>query len=817
MKLKSDVNARPLWLRIAVALLAVAGAALIRWALDPWVGAGRQFQTMYGAVAVAVWFGGWEAGCLATIAGFVVANILFIPPRGVLTLRTPEVWFALIGYGLSCAVIICLGAAMRRAQRRAEDEARERRETARQQEALYRLARELQSTKSFSEIYDAALSAIVEGLHCDRASILLFDEQGVMRFVAWRGLSDVYRERVEGHSPWTPDTTDAQPIAISDIAHANLEDGLKATVRNEGIGACAFIPLVADGRVIGKFMSYCDAPRVFSARELDTGVTIGRQLASAVQRQRAEEGLRASEERLRIATSTGKVGAWEWDLTANKVSWSDALYPMHGLDKATFGGAVDDLSKLVHPEDYERVAAATRRSVTEGAPYELTFRVIKPDGETIWVFTNGVVVRDGDKPVRMIGATTDITELKRAEEALQQAKSVADEANKAKDQFLAMLSHELRTPLTPVLMSASMLEQDERLPANVREQLAMIRRNVELEARLIDDLLDVTRIAHGKLELQEEVVDLHALIEEALRMSAADLLGKHLQVTKYFEASMKRCHADRARLQEVFWNIIRNAVKFTPDHGQLVIATRNDERQQIVIEFSDSGIGIEPELQPRIFDAFAQGERAMGSRFGGLGLGLAISKRIIDLHGGTLEARSAGRGQGSTFIITLSAVAELSARPAEPMADLAPVTPAASRMLIVEDHEDTARVLCRILETSGYQVVLARSVLEARTLAADQQFDIVISDLGLPDGSGLDLMRDLHSTSNSNMIGIAVSGYGTAEDIRASEEAGFSAHLTKPVDVERLQSAIRSARSKITTVRPMLPQQPEPRSLTTQI
>jgi CheY-like chemotaxis protein/anti-sigma regulatory factor (Ser/Thr protein kinase) len=294
------------------------------------------------------------------------------------------------------------------------------------------------------------------------------------------------------------------------------------------------------------------------------------------------------------------------------------------------------------------------------------------------------------------------------------------------------------------------------------------------------------------------------LIELALRISAADLLGKKLQVTKYFQATMHRCQADAARLQEVFWNIIRNAVKFTPEHGQIAITTRNDERQQIVIEFTDSGMGIEPELQPRIFDAFAQGEGAMTARMRGLGLGLAISKRIVDLHGGTIQVRSAGRGQGSTFIITLSAVAELSARPAEPSTEISVEPAPALEILIVEDHEDTAHVLCRILETTGYQVVLARTLLEARTLAATRRFQLVISDLGLPDGSGLDLMRELRA--QQDIDGIAISGYGTAEDRRASEAAGFSEHLTKPVDVERLQAAIRDSLSRIKTAPVVMPE-----------
>ena len=205
-----------------------------------------------------------------------------------------------------------------------------------------------------------------------------------------------------------------------------------------------------------------------------------------------------------------------------------------------------------------------------------------------------------------------------------------------------MLSHELRTPLNPVLLAASALEADSSLSAGVREQLAMMRRNIELNARLIDDLLDVTRIAHGKLELHQEVVDLHAAIEHALGISASEIEARKLKVMKRFEAAEHHASADAARLQEVFWNILRNAVKFTPIGGQIAISTQNDDGGRVVIHFADTGIGIEPNLQPRIFEAFEQGEPGTQTRYGGLGLGLAISKRIVDLHQGGIEVRAPG-------------------------------------------------------------------------------------------------------------------------------------------------------------------------------
>jgi len=260
------------------------------------------------------------------------------------------------------------------------------------------------------------------------------------------------------------------------------------------------------------------------------------------------------------------------------------------------------------------------------------------------------IIRDGE----LRGAVTtfiDITERRQAQLALQKAKQEAEKANRAKDQFLAMLSHELRTPLTPVLMTIASLRGQTDISDELRRDLEVLQRNVELEALLIDDLLDLTRITNGKLELRLDGVDVHAELEHALNISEADVAAKNLSVTRRFKAPEHRCWADAARLQQVFWNLVKNAVKFTGPGGEIVVQTRNDSAHNIVVEFIDTGIGIAPELLPRIFDAFEQGGRSITGQYGGLGLGLAISKRVIDLHGGTITAHSEGTGRGARFAV----------------------------------------------------------------------------------------------------------------------------------------------------------------------
>lgn len=383
--------------------------------------------------------------------------------------------------------------------------------------------------------------------------------------------------------------------------------------------------------------------------------------------------------------------------------------------------------------------------------------------------------------------------LNRAELILQQAKQEAERANRAKDEFLAMLSHELRTPLTPVLMTISGRRRDPDLSEDLRRDLELVQRNIELEALLIDDLLDLTRIAHKKFDLHPEAVDIHTAIELALSISSGDLARKNLSVTKRFEATEHHCWADAARLQQVFWNLIKNAAKFTEPGGQVEISTCNPGRGRIEIAVADNGSGIKAELMSRIFEPFEQGDDVRKVRSGGLGLGLAISKRLIDLHHGTIKATSEGLGRGATFTITLQAMEASLPNSAVDSFPEHKMTASGAEILLVEDHEDTARVLHRILEDAGYVVKSANSVAGARRLAQERQFDLVVSDLGLPDGSGLELMRHLSETHR--LRGIALSGFGTEEDIAASQEAGFVDHLTKPIDWERLKSAIERAQN----------------------
>jgi signal transduction histidine kinase/ActR/RegA family two-component response regulator len=406
-----------------------------------------------------------------------------------------------------------------------------------------------------------------------------------------------------------------------------------------------------------------------------------------------------------------------------------------------------------------------------------------------------------------------MAELERSRNDLQDAKVAAESANSAKDRFLAVLSHELRTPLAPVLLAVSLWERDEKLPQELRGDLGTIRRNVELEARLIDDLLDLTRVGRGKLHLDVTDVDVHAAVRHALDVGPCrEAAVKQIDLTCRLDAADANVRGDAARLQQVFWNLLHNAVKFTPPLGGIDVRTSTPAPGRIRVEVSDSGIGLQPEEIAKIFDAFEQGAAARSRESGGLGLGLAIARGLVVAHGGTVEAQSRGPGRGATFVIELP-TAPVTDKPSSPPlvkvspnaragaprgADEADGTDGKLPILVVEDHVDSARMLERLLVSAGYAPRVAENVVDAIRTGREQRFGLLLSDLALPDGSGIDVLRALRERGpNVDIPAIALSGHGMPDDIGSTEAAGFCEHLTKPIDMDRLQAAISRATGHI--------------------
>ena len=378
-----------------------------------------------------------------------------------------------------------------------------------------------------------------------------------------------------------------------------------------------------------------------------------------------------------------------------------------------------------------------------------------------------------------------IAERNRAQAAIEQQKDEVEAANRTKDNFLAMLSHELRTPLTPVMAALDTLEADNGRSTEAKSSLSMIRRNVELESHLIDDLLDLTRIAKDKLQLRFGPLDAHEVISNVIEICRPEAQARNLKIHVNLRGGAHHVSGDAAKFQQIVWNLLKNAIKFTADDGEITISTTNPEPQLLAIAVHDTGIGIEPDIMNRIFDPFEQGERAFQRRYGGLGLGLAISKSLAQAHGGTLVARSDGRDRGSTFILTMKTVAPPAriVKLTSPVPETRPL-----RILLVDDHQDTCVALERLLVRRGHLVAAAHNVRSAMEAAARNSFDLLISDIALPDGTGTELMTYLHAMSP--IPGIAISGFGMNGDVEKSLDAGFIEHLVKPVKMESLEAAI---------------------------
>ena len=441
----------------------------------------------------------------------------------------------------------------------------------------------------------------------------------------------------------------------------------------------------------------------------------------------------------------------------------------------------------------------------------------KIDGhETVRRHKNGTLVPVSltlspirDRHAKIAGISSiarDISKGQQAEHEVQQslarekaAREAAEAANRAKDDFLAALSHELRTPLNPVLLLASEAAANRDLPPRVRADFANIRKNVELEARLIDDLLDLTRVTREKLTLERENRDAHVILQDAIATVKNELNEKQISLELDLGAYRHRIFGDAVRCQQIFWNVLKNAVKYTPVGGRISVTTGSADNK-LSVQITDTGIGLTPAEIENLFKAFSQGKHS----FGGLGLGLAISRALVEMHAGTIRAESAGRNKGATFVIEFPLVKSTDKAEAvsEPPATRTPsVTdrqfPATNvRVLLVEDHEPTRTALTHLLSRRHYKVSSAGSLAEARSLVKgqedqQQEFNLLISDLGLPDGNGCDLMAELHK--NSQVKGIALTGYGMEQDVNRCLEVGFTAHLTKPVSIELLDKALASA------------------------
>jgi PAS domain S-box-containing protein len=458
---------------------------------------------------------------------------------------------------------------------------------------------------------------------------------------------------------------------------------------------------------------------------------------------------------------------------------------------------ITDVFKIVNELDGKPVENPVDKVLKTGVIVGLANHTVLlcKNGTEVPIDDSGAPIRDADGTMRgVVLVFRDFSEHKEHERKLKEAKDAAEAANKAKDQFLAMLSHELRTPLTPVLATLNLWEASEELSPDMHADAQMLRRSVELEARIIDDLLDLTRIAKGMLSFSPEDTDVHELIGHLVGMCHSEFRGKELAVALRLNADLHNVYTDAGRLQQVLWNVFRNAAKFTESGGNVTISTSNDENRNIVISVEDTGIGMAPETLSRLFTPFEQGEQLISRRYGGLGLGMAISSALVELLGGSLTAFSEGLGKGSTFTVMFPAKAVEQVKPKPTQLNKKARAGVGVKILLVEDHSDTSLALVRLLKRQGYDVSTADSVASGLEAVRHEKFNLLVCDIGLPDGTGFQLIEEVRKHSRTPAL--ALSGFGMEEDVAKSRLAGFEGHLTKPVNFQKLEAAIWQLTSK---------------------
>ena len=519
----------------------------------------------------------------------------------------------------------------------------------------------------------------------------------------------------------------------------------------------------------------------FNARELITRIETHIRLSRL--RRAANEQIKASEERLRIAVDEAGMGTWDLDLRTQELRWSRSHYTLLGLEPDESSLATSELWRSrVHPEDLADVETAIANSRETQSLYSQEYRIIRADSGTVrWLRVLGRFLYDeAGLPARYVGVSFDDTDRKTAEIALR-------EADQRKDVFLATLAHELRNPLAPIRNAAQMLGSPQLAAEQLRWARSVIQRQVKHMALLLDDLLDVARITQGKLDLKKQRISLNSVVDSAVEAVRPLLDSKSHQFTVTLPSEPVTLDADPLRLSQVISNLLTNAAKYTDAGGHITLAGRIEGRT-LSISIKDNGIGIPGESLESIFAMFSQVEGAGTRSEGGLGIGLALVNGLIELHGGTVMAKSEGLGRGSEFIVRLPVSAESATG-----STAAKVASAAvgRRILVADDNQDAAESLAMILEMGGHDVRVAHDGRAALSVAQSFRPDTVLLDIGMPHLNGYEVARALRQEPwGAGMCLIALTGWGQESDRQLANEAGFDRHLTKPVDPDVLNALL---------------------------
>jgi PAS domain S-box-containing protein len=740
-------------------------------------------------VVVSAWFGGLGPGLLATLlCGLASDYFLTEPHFSFFSMDTAD-WERLalfvVTSGLLNLLILMMRAAGQEVEVRARDAVQRQVELEAQIDERERARAERERLITELETERARLNAIIEHIPAGvilaeapdgrivmvnpqveqilgRPVVLSPDIESYQEWLAY----EVNERPVEGHESVLARTLHGEVVTGKEILY-HRGDGVKAWIRVSGA------PIRdANGKIVG-------------------GVDL---ITDIDEEKRASEALRINQERLNLAQKASQAGSFEWNLRTNAVIWSEETEAIFGLAPGSFGGSYEDWMKCMHPEDQSRTEQELRRAIADGEG-TLEYRVVWPDGSVRWIHSRGKAFFDeAGRPLRWVGINIDVTERKRMEESLRRQAEALREADRRKDEFLATLAHELRNPLAPISNAVQILTlrgDDSEVVAQTRE---VMDRQIHQMTRLVDDLLEVSRIGRGKISLQKAPLDMAEVVATAVETSRPLVEAHRHTLTVSLPERPARVEADGSRLAQVLSNLLNNAAKYTEDGGRIDLIVEQG-RGEVVIRVRDNGIGIASERLPSIFDMFEQIEGAADRSQGGLGIGLTLARRLIEMHGGKIEAHSAGLGKGSEFVTRLPALAEAAMEPATEPAE-GPPMPSANgprRVLVVDDNVDSAESLAVLLRLYGHDVRLAHDGEAALEEARAFRPDVMFLDINLPKMDGYEVARRLRlEPAMAGMTLVAMTGYGQEEERRRTREAGFHSHLVKPVDFDMLQELLSS-------------------------
>jgi len=746
--------------RYGSALLSVVLASALWLAVQSLLGNRFAFILFFVAIGFTAWYGGYGPSCLALVFAWFSVDYLFLTPHGSANIfeSKTQIAFAFFSVGLAITVF---GGSVRAARQRAMASASDLRGALEDQQA----EREwLQIT--LASIADAVITTDPDGL-------VIFLNPVAARLTGWplheavgHPLKAIFRT-VQETTRRTDDLNIAKVVRNGEVI---LSDDQVLLISRDGTA---------------RSVEHNAAPIRDSYGKVKGVVIIFRDIT---ERRQAEQAQRESEERFRQLADHINDVFWIYELDGPKTAYISPAY------EKVWGRSCRSLYKrplsyleAVHPED-RQLAVRAHHKLERGEAAAAQYRILQPDGTVRWVWNRGFPIKDeSGRVVRLAGIAEDITERKRAEQALR-------DADRRKDEFLAMLGHELRNPLAPIRSSLEMMRHSIQKSGDWEQDYEVVDTQIQHLTRLVDDLLDVSRINHGKIELRKERVELSPLLERVVKTILPQIEERRLELEVSFPAEPIRLEADPTRLEQILWNLLSNAAKYTKPGGRIgLIAERNS--QDVVLRVRDTGSGISPEMLPRVFDLFVQGERHHDQSRDGLGIGLSLVRTLVEMHGGHVTARSEGRGRGSEFIVTLpemsgTPVSESASNRASPQSS--PAKLQGHRILIVDDNRVAADSLARLL-TEKCQLDVRVSYDGPSALKTVESFrpQVVLLDLDLPGMDGYEVATILRAQSGTSGISIvALSGWGQEEDRRHSRAAGIDHHMLKPVNIRALTDVI---------------------------